>query len=390
MELILHSISMKNYQYLPEHQKYWNDRRFVYLAVKRDPFILRFASEQHKNDKEIVIRAVKKRGLSLEHASLALKDDFDIVYKAVSQNGNALLFPSNRLKDCYNVVVRAIQQNSWSFQHASNNLRRNKDLVRKARYNGHGNESILTFALELFADDPKFIFEMIRKSDSYVKYIPETLLKDKIFCLELINVCPSSIIYLSDEFKNDRDIVKQTIKKGFCPLYLTSDEIRDDYEIVLSATKLRFFSMRYVSERLKYNEKIILSSLENLDYCDSLEFLPAIFRDNKEIVMKSIIKGGYNFQFASDRLKDDKDVVNSIPENYFSCIIYASRRIKCNKKLIGRYINRYIIFFGGNIHYMRPIAKDRRFNLSHIFIFSKEFKEFSFQEKSFREILFRF
>jgi hypothetical protein len=54
------------------------------MAVKKNGYALRYASDSLTNDKDIVLEAVKENGFALRFASERLKDDKDIVLAAIN------------------------------------------------------------------------------------------------------------------------------------------------------------------------------------------------------------------------------------------------------------------------------------------------------------------
>ena len=249
METILDLVTNRNYVYSPDDQQLFNNERFVYLAVKRNPFILRFVSEELKNNKKIVLRAVKNRGLSLEHCSTYFQNDEEVVTAAVKQNGCALQFASEELKNNYYIVEAAVRQQGNALMYVSDKIKKDKRMAMRAR---NRNKQVLSFILKPFLDDVDFCIELIGKDGYYTG--EKELLANKNFIIKVIEkICPYSIIHASPELLSDIEVANAAIKKGFNCLGYLSIELRDNYEIVSSALKINSDHFMHISERLRNN-----------------------------------------------------------------------------------------------------------------------------------------
>jgi hypothetical protein len=77
-----------------------NDREFVMEAVKKNVWVLPWASEKFKADREIVLEAVRKYSAALKWASEELRDDKEVVLEAVRGGGwSAAQYAGDVLKE---------------------------------------------------------------------------------------------------------------------------------------------------------------------------------------------------------------------------------------------------------------------------------------------------
>lgn len=107
-----------------------SDPDVVLAAIKLNPMVLQYASEDLKNNKKIVLEAVKRNPLAIQFASNELKNDKEIVSTAVKKNGLTLQFAGEDLKNDLLVVSDAFDQNSKAIQFAGNDVMTNKQQMR--------------------------------------------------------------------------------------------------------------------------------------------------------------------------------------------------------------------------------------------------------------------
>lgn len=85
----------------------------------------------------------------------------------------------------------------------------------------------------------------------------------------------------------------------------------------------------FCSEEIKNDRDTVLAIVKS--YGDNLELLKPEFKDDKEIVSEAV-KSSEALKYASDRLKNDEDIVNLSIENSTETIEFASDRFKNNKE----------------------------------------------------------
>lgn len=101
------------------------------------------------------------------------------------------------------------------------------------------------------------------------------------------------------------------------PFYDTNqipDALKNDKYFILSACKRNFPSvLSFASETLKDDKELILHIAEH--YNESLYYVSDRLKDDKDIVLAFLKKNSDNLEFVSDRLKTDIDVVNVLESN---------------------------------------------------------------------------
>lgn len=123
-----------------------DNRDLVLGVIRRNGFLLEFASERLQNDPELRLIATLTSPLYLNNTP-EFKDDRDMVLTLVHKNGMALEYVSERLKNDMEVVVTALKSNGLSIFYAPPWVMKDFGMVMTAIYsNGY---TILALPLEM-------------------------------------------------------------------------------------------------------------------------------------------------------------------------------------------------------------------------------------------------
>ena len=161
----------------------------ILAAVKKNGYVLDYASTEMKDDKEVVLAAVRNNGYALLYASLRLQGDKEVVLAAVRNHGWALNCAVGRLQNDKEVVLAAIRNNPHALDYASFRLINDIEIV---------NEAFKMSSLSFYAASPSlksnkaFIKEKIKTNNHEVfKYCHRTLRKDRDIYLPVLKKDPS-------------------------------------------------------------------------------------------------------------------------------------------------------------------------------------------------------
>lgn len=150
---ILYQLSIYNYKYQAQHQKYWNDRTFLIKAFDVSTSAFDHIDTQFTNDKEIMLIAVRRCGMSLKYLHQDLQKDEDIVRVAIGENALSLQYAHISMQNKKHIVLLAIKsfkqslknkkygsqvsddQCAWILMCTNHNLIRNRLLNRISKTN---------------------------------------------------------------------------------------------------------------------------------------------------------------------------------------------------------------------------------------------------------------
>lgn len=194
--------------------------------------------------------------------------------------------------------------------------------------------------------DTEFIKEMIRENHFCYGYIPRDLLKDREFILSILNrplyyrLCREGLI--DESIFENRETIKKLLETDGDFIEIIPEKYRSDKELILLALKSLNFSPPELDKALFEDRDFLLRAIE----ADPNVFkqLDDNFKDDKQIVLEVVKRDGKLFQYASDRLRNDRDVVYAACCNFKHYYMdhplqYASDRLKDDKNLIISILN---------------------------------------------------
>jgi len=298
-----------------------NDKEVVMAAVSREPYAIEHASDELKNDKEVVMTAVTGRGYTLEFASDELKDDKEVVMAAVTETGYSLEYASDRLADDKEVVLTAVSNDGEALANASVGMRSDREVVMTA----------------------------VAENGNALEYASKDLKNDKEVVLTAVSNDGSAIYYASDEMKNDKDVVITAVSNESDALSYVPDNFSDDKDVRIAA-----FSDSpendidsFIDEKSSMLDAISNDSCYEIDYVydddigekvevyiHKLAFASDDIRNDKDVVMAAVSKDGSALEFASDDLKNDKEVVMAAVSNDGRALRYASEDLQNDKEVV--------------------------------------------------------
>lgn len=174
--------------------------------------------------------------------------------------------------------------------------------------------------------------------DCYESYdeFPEVLKEDKTITLTAIEYNPKSIKFASDRLKDDEEVVFTALKQDNTTFYYASDRLKNDKEMVKYAVERNGWALSYASKELQDNLEIVMTAFKQTKQTPgSFKFASDRLKDDKNVVCDIVKNCGAALEYASDRLKDDPEVVIlAMKNNPYWAFISASDRLQEDKKFI--------------------------------------------------------
>lgn len=290
-----------------------NDKSFMMEMVQINPFTLMYASEWQKMDKELVITAMDIDTFAFSMASDELKDNENFILeymKFATLDYSWLLFISDRLKNDKAFSLEIIKYHSNVLKLLSDEMRDDETVVLAA-VSKH--PSSLEYASSRLKKSRSFIFKLVKENERYsngpLSYASRELRGDKEFVLECLH-----------SNKDDTFI-----------LHKITDALKDDEDFIKQAIEISGYLLSYASKRLQRKKELIFEAIKQtrdlyvVDYRKDLS-------DDKETVVFAL-KHGAALAQASDRLRDDDDVVKIALEANGRNFLYVSSRFQADESL---------------------------------------------------------
>lgn len=247
----------------------------------------------------------------------------------------------------FDFVKKVVNKNGIALKHASENLKANKELVKIAVKNNYK----ALFINKNFIYDKELIIEAIKNNGFYTfRYyeyldIPfwNELRNDREFMKEAIKIDGYNIKFAAHHIRNDREILLSAIKQRLSGKILKCVEQHfwNDDELIIEAIKWDGMSLKYASDKLKNNREIIKMAINSL--APSFKFASEHIRYNDmELIILAIKKYGVNIRYTSEKLKNNREMVRlaTITKTYCNIIFkFVSDYYKMEYEYYGKILN---------------------------------------------------
>lgn len=132
---------------------------------------------------------------------------------------------------------------------------------------------------------------------------------------------------------DERDRVKKPIT-----LMKTSFRSRDDLGVVLAGMKVGGgLAIRYASERLRDDRELVMAAVSQ--HHEALKYASERLRDDRELILAAVSHHWNALKYASERLKDDREVVLAAVSQEGEAIRFAGERILSDYQVVLRAIS---------------------------------------------------
>ncbi|MFZ2719188.1 MAG: DUF4116 domain-containing protein [Candidatus Absconditicoccaceae bacterium] len=261
---------------------------------------------------------------------------------SIKSNRENIKSMSIELRDNKEIILIAVEQNGYALKRASNRLKDDKQIVLSAvKQNG----LTLNHASDKLQDNEEIVLAAINQNPSSRRYVSERLRNNKKLIITFLEKGGGDSHYgynnIPDNRGNDREIVLAALKyseifEGKFKSHLI--KFKNDKDVLMAAIENSNTSsksecpLEYASDKLKDDENIVLSAVKKNGY--NIKYASEKLKDNKEMVLAAINENPHALEYVSDRLKDDENIVlQAIVSNGYA-FKHASEKLKNNKNFI--------------------------------------------------------
>lgn len=263
-------------------------------AVSNSGYALRFVPADLKTLKVVLI-SVASYGIALEYAP-KFQNDIHVVKQAVFQNGLALQFASEQLRSKYEVVVAALRQNVNAIKYVSDDIKKNTYILLQIPN---------IYLCDEIISNREILLYGLQQCKWSISRVPSMYFNDKEVMLEIVKHCGSSLKYASAELCDDAYMVTTAVRNSEEALKYASARLKRDVSFLKKIVTINGLAIMYVSPE-DQTYKLVSIAVEQdgkaLLYCRN-------WRDNLEIVKKALITDGSNLQYATERHKNNKQLI---------------------------------------------------------------------------------
>jgi hypothetical protein len=182
-----------------------------------------------------------------------------------------------------------------------------------------------------------YVYEHVGYNKGFLKNASDRLKDDEDIVKKAVLNDSGAFEYASDRLKDDKDFVKWVITASGSIKNILNfaservrNELKDDKNALMAALKSNWYPsktvLQYASDRLRDDKDFVLEQVGSNG--DVLEYASNRLKDDEEVVLAAILSDLSALKYASDRLKDDKEFFLSLVKINYYTLKYASDRLR--------------------------------------------------------------
>lgn len=339
--------------YKLSHEEKANPNTFESFCKKRyGIWALILSDDLICDNKELVLIAAKYGGLwgHLEMISERLLDDSDIALACADCNRYEFTKISKRLRDNPKLMLKALRINHSIYCSLPVKVKIDRDILLEIAENDptqfmHIRDIRKKYRNEIFSD--KELALIVANTGPYaLEYFSDEVLNDQdvlqiAFCLDNPTDMKKRLLEYTWGFKyinpkywiDDRELLENALKIDGSIYFSLPDEHREDKKLALMAIRNCPNALKYCPLTLRDDEDVVKAALqEEADYI--LEFASERLKDNYDIVLRAVKANPLNLAHASERLRDNREIVLQAVKGYGGMLEDASERLQRDDELI--------------------------------------------------------
>lgn len=366
-----------------------SNRSFIFQAIKVNLNIVKYCPAKITNDYEIMKLVLSKLPRHIDIAGPALTESREIAEIVCTQEFDRIVYFHPSIQNDLNLVKSILNKISLMPPIERHNFQSNKF---SSIY--FEDKELLTLMFSILTHDSS-------KNISFLHYVKdEDFLDDLELALLVVKSKPFDLAYLSDRLKNHKEVALRALENDIRVFRHIGDNLKEDIDFLSQAVAVQPNIFRDFPMHLKNNYQLFQIAVEHNEYLLSdedvnpdfkkrreimlvrlksgdisyhrlrkdlredetfffeglrilktrsdlwrlreiIEAAPAHFFENKEIAIKSVDLVSDIYQYLSDDLKQDKDIV----DNLFKHDARAFEHLTHEKRSDLKLINQIIILF---------------------------------------------
>lgn len=212
------------------------------------------------------------------------------------------------------------------------------DILIKEVLNRYGANSLKYFNTSII-DDPKYILKYFYKYNRILE-LTNVWKNNKTIALKLIKKMnnPNLYLYFSNELKNDKDIVIEIVSKYPSFYEKINNNLKDDMDVflaTLNSKKLekRIMPLKHAGEKIRKNEDLVLLSISKNSV--SFKYADDTLKSNKKIALYAVGTNLYNMNYIDEAFKNDKEFMFSVISKYkVKALPYVEKTLLNDKNFV--------------------------------------------------------
>jgi hypothetical protein len=286
-EFILHAIGQKDDDavdddldsYISDNipEKLKADKDFVLEMVKVNGMVLGCLSDELKVDKDVVTLAVKNNGKAYAHFEWEDETFYDkeIILAAASNGGTPSVIPIFTLdEEFFDKIFNYRPNNAYQARIAAENCVESgqtwKNKIGQSWADVKKPKRQITGDREFALRGVKkgLVLDVFLCKEAGLVFDKEIILYQLKNCKDKIQATSLIINHAPEEFKVDKEIALEAVKntwEALLPHNISNERILSDKEIIMEGMKHSPDALYYASDNLKNDRELLLSALKNKD-----------------------------------------------------------------------------------------------------------------------------
>lgn len=177
--------------------------------------------------------------------------------------------------------------------------------------------------------------------DDWVSYFPDSLKSSVEFYLALAESCkeiPIEFIKLADKkIKANSDLMLKFLKPYqsiHALLEVVDKNLKNDKAFVIDAIKASPRNFQYASDKLRDNQDVVNCLLDIKDSAYQIQYASDRFKSDSEIAKVVLSKSGSCLEYFNDKIKKDKELAKIAVDQDSSALQFASKELLNDKEFL--------------------------------------------------------
>ncbi len=342
-----------------------DDEEFMLKCLKLDDECFKFCSYRLRDKKDFVMKALNYAGPEYDQVGDKLKKDFDVLkslkIKDFSKYGHDILINENKLlqliknsnyKDFTNhqwLSIRGISKkknfflnlidNSYNAEFclkwADNSLKNDFNFISKCISK---NARSIKFANKNINKFEKLVLKAIKKDGEILKSLGGQFLNNKKVILLAAQTNGEVFKYINKSLRNDKQIAFKCLLKDPQMLRLADKKFKANKNLIIKLIKKDFSCFKFIDKKLKRDKDILKLLILNLKFGSGSEHKPAasylVELGDKDLIKFAVKRDGFWLDHLSNKYKNDKEIALLALNNYYGHFSDISERLKEDKQIL--------------------------------------------------------
>lgn len=290
------------------------DLQAIFDKISQDASYIKFILEEYGYNQNVLSTALKLNWECIKYIDEKDKNQ-NLFIENIKFYPNIFEYASEELKFNYNFILQCLELNPYTYTYLDESFKKQEVILNTVIRTSNG--EILEYLSNELKDDRKIVWNCCFPNrgifnTKLLQFASDRIKSNRELMLHFVLTSPKSLEFVSDDLKKDEEILKK------CFLNMQ----QNDYKEILS----------YIPTDILYDKYYIFKLIE-LDYRIFL-YLDLKFQQDKEIVLKALSCNPFLINEILTKFYSDRDVMELVSGKYGELLMYASKKLLQDKKLI--------------------------------------------------------